>query len=194
MSQISTLIVFIKSCFRVYLALGPRLHSQQVFRSNNVLVTSNDQHTVVEYDTNGDAVRTINLLSIGIVNPWHCVQLKNGLWAVSNNHAIHVVDLSGRIVHEYGGSIGLNSPVGLALGRSGDILVANQDANKLLVLNSSLTTSSELALPNGVTLNNPRALFLDSSHGRLNVGEWSGYRVVLLDNVYKGNQCNHRTV
>jgi len=157
-------------------------------KTTNVLVSGHGSTFIFEYTTTGKNVRQFNIQPVGIVNPWLAIPLPNDHYVVSSDQGINVVNPNGSIVHTYKGSVGLGKPTGLVLVESGDILVADQGTNKLLVLDSSLSSARELLLPEGVTLQNPRALFLDSTRGRLYVGEWNGDRVLVLDNVFnEGN-------
>jgi DNA-binding beta-propeller fold protein YncE len=86
----------------------------------------------------------------------------------------------------------LNGPQSLAVDRNGNIAIADNLNNRILVLNPTLSEARNFSLPiNTGVINCPRGLWLDESRGRLYVTEWSGQqRVLVFDNVYNLNEAS----
>ena len=149
---------------------------------------------IQEYTTHGALVREISLEQAGVRFPWHAVQLSTGDYVVSECRskspgAVSVVGIDGRVVRRYcpspSSDIGeMNTPTGLAVTKNDDILVADAWNNRILLVNSSLRSARELALPVDDGIKTPWSLCLDESRGRLYVGECADYRLVsVLDGV-----------
>ena len=71
-------------------------------------------------------------------------------------------------------------PMSLSVTKNDDILVADAHNNRILSVNSSLSSAQQLTLPvhDGIRL--PYGLCLDESRGRLYVGEGDDSRRVLV--------------
>jgi len=79
----------------------------------------------------------------------------------------------------------MKNSTSLAVTKNDDILVADEDNNRILSINSSFDSIQELALSVDGGIHEPRGLCLDESRGRLYVGEYGGeYRVLVFDGVY----------
>jgi len=155
-------------------------------KDNNVLVAHYGDNTIGEYTTQGSQVRSISLQAAGITNPMHVTQLTSGHYAVSayGGARMSIVDVNEQIVHHYGGSDQLSNPAGLLSVKSGCILVANQSANNLVLVNPSLSVSRLFTPPGGVTVQGPYAMCYDESRGRLVVGNWNGMNVHVFDDLF----------
>jgi len=171
-------------------ASGPR--GLSVNKEHNVVVASFEAHKIQEYTTHGAFVREISLEQGGVTDPWHAVQLSTGDYVVSECEslgAVSVVGIDGRVVRRYcpspSSDVGeMKDPTGLAVTKDDDILVADEDNSRILLVNSSLSSARELALPVDHGIQWPWGLCLDESRGRLCVGEWSGsHRVLVFDGV-----------
>ena len=70
----------------------------------------------------------------------------------------------------------LNYPMMLAVAADNTVSVADRNNNRLVVIDASLTTASEvrLNLTAGNTLQEPLSLAIDASRCRLYVGEYAG--------------------
>ena len=67
------------------------------------------------------------------------------------------------------------------------ILVADQDNDRILLLNTSLSDARQLSLPVDSRLNGPCCMYLDQSSGRLFVGELSEEERVLVFDIINLN-------
>jgi len=74
-------------------------------------------------------------------------------------------------------------PAGLAVDEDENILVADCNNNRLLVLDRSLTSAREMSVSVDVGLKGPYSLCYDKSRGRLYIGEWDGRRVIVIDHL-----------
>jgi len=161
-----------------------------VNRAHNVVVACCGDNKLQEYTTHGSLVREI-CLQAGVTSPWHAVQLSSGDYVVSqwSPSVVSVVGVNGQVRHSYGQSqtsdVGqMKIPAGLAVTKNDDILVADSGNNRILSMNSSLSSIQELTLPVDGGIRQPVGLCLDETRGRLYVGEWGGsHRVLVFDNV-----------
>jgi len=173
-------------------SVASRPRGLSVNKEHNVVVACQGAHKLQEYTTHGTLVREISLQQVGVSSPFHAVQLSTGDYVVSRNTspgAVSVVGIDGQVVHSYGQSQASNVgpmsyPTSLAVTKNDDILVADRSNNRILSLDSSLSSAHELVLPvdNGIQM--PCCLFLDELRKRLYVGEIDGEcRVLVFDNV-----------
>jgi len=163
-----------------------------VNKEHNVVVACNGAHKLQEYTTHGTLVREISLQHVGVSSPWHAVQLSTGDYVVSQHTspgAVIVVGVDGQVVCSYDQSQASNvgpmsGPASLAVTRNDDILVADLGNNRILSLDSSLSSAYELVLPVDNAIQSPFGLFLDELRKRLCVGEFGGEcRVLVFDKV-----------
>jgi len=168
-----------------------------VNRAHNVVVACYGANKLQEYTTHGSLVREICLEA-----PWHAVQLSSGDYVVSqcwSPGVVSVVGVDGQVRHSYGQSqtsdVGqMKKPASLAVTKNDDILVADSDNNRILSMNSSLSSVQELTLPvvglikepwyydndDDDSIQKPWGLCLDESRGRLYIGEVGGKHLVLV--------------
>ena len=148
-----------------------------VNKKHNVVVACWAARKIREYTTHGALVREVSLAG---VDPWHAVQLSTGDYVVSECRskspgAVSVVGIDGQVVRRYcpspSSDLGEMSPGGLAVTKNDDILVADAENKRILLVNSSLSSARELALPVDDGIKEPWSLCLDESRGRLYVGE-----------------------
>jgi len=147
--------------------------------TDNVLVTVWGIKQIKEYTSNGLLMREISLDS-SIVHPQHSIQLSSDRFVVSHGwtgllHRVCLVDTSGRIIQCYGRAEGsdvgqLNQPRHLAVDGNGNVLVADQGNNRVVLFSPSLTHLGYIETP-GHQLNKPWALHLDELTHRLYIGE-----------------------
>jgi len=157
--------------------------------AHNVVVACNGANKLQEYTTDGSLVREI-CLQAGVTSPWHAVQLSSGDYVVSqcwSPNVVSVVGVDGQVRHSYGQSqtsdVGqMKHPLGLAVTKNDDILVVDCDNNRILSMNSSVSSIQELTLPVDGGIQQPYCLCLDESRGRLYVGECGRkYRALVFD-------------
>jgi len=167
-------------------ASGPR--GLSVNKAHNVVMACYGADKIQEYTTHGALVREISLEQAGVTNPWHAVQLSTGDYVVSEHtspRAVSVVGVDGQLVCRYltseTSNVGqMSSPTSLAVTENDDILVADTDNKRILLINRSLSSARELALPVDGGIQWPWGLCLDESRGRLYVGEDGGSCQVLV--------------
>jgi len=159
-----------------------------VNRAHNVVVACHGANKLQEYTTHGSLVREI-CLQAGVTSPWHAVQLSSGDYVVSQDTSpgvVSVVGVDGQVRHSYGQSqtsgVGqMETPLGLAVTKNDDIIVADYgNNNRILSMNSSLSSIQELTLSVDDGIQYPCGLCLDESRGRLYVGEYGGKHRVLV--------------
>jgi len=161
-----------------------------VNKAHNLLVACYGANKLREYATDGSLVREI-CLQAGVTHPWHAVQLSTGHYVVSQYKSpgvVCVVGVDGQVIHSYGQSqisdVGqMKNPSGLAVTKNDDILVADHLNNRILSIIRSTGCVQQLALSVDDGIQWPLGMCMDESRGRLYVGEWTGKRVLVFDNV-----------
>jgi len=169
-------------------ARGPRAMS--VNSEHNLVVVSRDERKLQIFTTYGILLRNIQLQA-DIERPRHAVQLSTGQFLVSHLGLLHrvcLVRVDKTVVRSYGGQKGsrrkrMNKPAGLAVDREGRVLVADNGNNRLLVIDQSLSSAHEMSVCVDGGLKGPYSLWYDQSRRRLYIGEWSGGRVIVIDNL-----------
>jgi len=156
--------------------------------TDNVLVTLGDTKQLNEYTPDGRLMREISLDS-SIEHPWHSVQLSGDWFVVSHGwsgslNRVCIVDTSGRIIQCYGGASGsglgqLDVPRHLAVDGHGNVLVADQSNNRVVILSPSLIRLGYIKI-SGLEMSQPWPLHLDKLTHRLYIGEWLSGRVLVL--------------
>jgi len=157
---------------------------------HNLLVVCLGERKLQMFTTHG--IRLLDIqLQADIEDPFRAVQMYSGQFLVSHYGSLHrvcLVRVDGAVVRSYGGQKGsrltqVNEPRGLAVDRAGRVLVADRDNNRLLVIDQSLSSAHEMAVCVDGGLKGPRSLWYDQSRRRLYIGEWSGKRVIVIDNL-----------
>jgi len=155
---------------------------------HNLLVVSRGERKLQIFTTHGTLLQNIPLQA-DIQCPWHAVQLPTGQFLVSHwgrsLHRVCLVGVDGAVVRSYGGQAGsqMNGPRGLAVDREGRVLVADQCNDRLLVIDQSLSSAHEMSVCVDGGLNRPYSLWYDQPRRRLYIGELSGGRVIVIDNL-----------
>jgi len=155
----------------------------------HVIVTCYTGDEIREYEQEGQLVRTIKLQSHVTRSPFHACQLTDSVFIVSYwrpFNGVSSVDTRGRVLATHRNSKStklLNDPCQLIVVKNGSVLVANRGNNRLVVLDASLSNAREFNLPIDGGLSGPRCLYFDESRSRLYVGEQSGKRVLIFDNI-----------
>jgi len=157
---------------------------------HNLLVVSFGECKLQIFTTHGTLLQNVQLQA-DIECPHHAVQLPTGQFLVSHCWSLHRVCLvgdDGAVVRSYGGQKGskltqMNDPRGLAVDKEGRVLVVDQYNNRLLVIDKSLSSAHETSVSVDGGLQGPFSLWCDQSRKRLYIGEWSGGRVIVIDNL-----------
>lgn len=170
-------------------AAGPS--SLSVNNAHNLVVACREANKLQEYRTDGTLVREIHvsLQRTGLNYPFHAVQLSTGDYVVSQNTSaglISVFGADGHAVHSYGQSeVGpLSYARSLAVTKNDSILVADSGNDRILSMNSLLSSVRKLALAVDDEIQQPCGLYLDESRRRIYVSERFGKRRVLVFNYY----------
>jgi len=158
--------------------------------AKNVLVVIQGERKLKEFTTHGTLLQTIQLQP-DIEIPEQVVELNNGLFMIShmgNRHRVCLLDVKGAVVRSYGGTpdsdlTKMNGPAGLAVDKYENILVADEDNNRLLVLDRSLTSARKMSVTVDGGLKGPFSLWYDKSRGRLYIGEYDGRRLIIIDHL-----------
>ena len=167
-------------------------HGLSVNSEHNLIVVSGEGKLQI-FTTQGTLLQDIQLQA-DIGGPWHAVQLPTtGQFLVSHGdigelHRVCLVGIDGAVVRNYGGQAGselkqVNWPNGLAVDREKRVLVADCHNDRLLVLDQSLSSAHEMSVSVNGGLKGPRSLWYDQSRRRLYIGESSGKRVIVIDNL-----------
>jgi len=160
--------------------------------AHNVVVACCQANKIQEYTTHGTLVREICLQQAGVTLPWHAIQLSTGHYVVSqytSSGVVIVVGVDGQVVRRYLPSqtsdVGqMNYPMSLSVTKNDDIIVADSDNNRILSVNSLLSSAQQLTLSVDGGIREPFGLCLDESRGRLCVGECGGScRVLVFDGI-----------
>ena len=166
---------------------GPR--GLSVNKAHNLVLACCGANTLLEYTTHGSLVREIPVQAAG-QNPAHAVQLSNGDYAVCHctlPGVLSIVGVDGRVVSSYRQTSDgrqMKYPRDLAVTKNDDILVADSNNNRILLIQKSTGCVQELDLPVEGGIQAPWSLCLDESRGRLYVSEWKKqYRVLVFDGV-----------
>jgi len=160
--------------------------------AHNVVVACRVADKIQEYTTSGTLVREICLKQAGVTSPWHAIQLSTGHYVVSqfmSPGVVSVVGVDGQVARSYHPSrasdVGqMSDPRSLSVTKNDDILVADIHNDRILSINSSLSSAQQLTLSVDDGIRVPYGLCLDESRGRLYVGEFGGScRVLVFDGV-----------
>jgi hypothetical protein len=165
----------------------------------NLLVACLHANVIQEYTTTGSLIREICLKSREVVfRPLHAIQLHGDQYVVSywseTGKVFDVVEVNGngRVLVSYTNRLQSTTqhrfdwPRHLSVDRKNDcILVADSDNNRVVILNRSLNCSARELNVTEVEdgLKTPSCLHYDTVQNRLFVGEQSGQRVLMFDNV-----------
>ena len=154
---------------------------------HNLLVVSYTECRLQIFTTDGTLLQNIQLQA-DIGGPCHALQLPTGQFLISYGHRVCLVGVDGAVVRSYGGQAGsqltqMNEPEGLAVDREGHVLVADRLNNRLLVIDQSLASAHEMSVCFDGGLKGPGSVWYDQSRRRLYIGEWSGGRVIVIDNL-----------
>ena len=124
-------------------------------RAQNLIVVSSGESKLQEFTTHGALLQNIQLQLNGFTGEFrHAVDLASGQFVVSccaPLHGICLVDVNGTVIQRYGGQKGsqmtqMNYPRGLAVDTHGNILVADQLNNRLLVIDHSLSSAHKMSV------------------------------------------------
>jgi len=166
---------------------------------HNLLVVSNGEHKLQIFTTHGTLLQNIQLQA-DVERPYHAVQLFTGQFLVSHSFSLHrvcLVGVDGAVVRSFGGQPGsqltqTKEARGLAVDREGRVLIADEWNNRLLVIDQSLSSAHEISVCIDGGLKRPFSLWYDQSRRRLYIGETTGGRAIVIDNLedFTASQVN----
>jgi len=155
--------------------------------AKNVVVVLEDERKLQKFTTHGTLLQTIQLQP-DIEYPTQVVELTSGQFVISHggrHHRVCLLDVQGAVVQSCGSTPGsdlmkMSSPGGLTVDKHGNILVADMNNSRLLVLDRSLTSAHEMSVSVDGGLQGPYSLWYDKSRGCLYIGESYGGRVIII--------------
>lgn len=151
-----------------------------VTRRCRLLLTVCDKNKLIEYSPDGRILLSIKLPSV-VRRPQHSLEFEDGLYVVSYGssestkaavHGVCLVNSDGVSLRSFSdpsspsSSSALNLPVYLAVDGGGNVLVADLNNSRVLLLDSQLRFVRELVTDDH-GLQFPRRICLDGSDGRL---------------------------
>jgi len=171
-------------------SVGRRPLGLTVNSAKNVVVVILGEHKLKEFTTHGTLLHTIQLPP-DIEKPRQVIELTSGQFVISHigtHRRVCLLDVQGAVIQSYGDAPGsdltkMSWPDGLTVDKHGNILAADVDNNRLLVLDRSLTSAHEMSVSVDGGLKGPDSLWYDKSRGRLYIGEWYGGRVIIIDHL-----------
>jgi len=167
-----------------YWRFGNNPQGLSVTSSHKLLVALTADNLLRKYSTTGQLICEIDLQPAGITAPVHAVQLSDELYAVTHHgprYQFSIVNSAGKLVRSYSGNAGaLNEPRDIVVDKKGRVLVADQNNNRVLVIDPKKLTAYPLPLP-GCELKGPCSLHYDAANKRLYIGEWNGGRIICCE-------------
>lgn len=143
-----------------------------------VILTVYTKNKLNVYSPDGQLLVVVNLPSI-INHPHHARKLTNCHYVVSYGssfqtqaiHGVCIVDVDGNIIKSFCAEVGssavrMNHPVYLVIDKGGNILVADLNNSRVLLLSPTLEFLREVVSEKH-GLRHPRRICLDESNGRL---------------------------
>lgn len=146
----------------------------------NVIIAVQDKHVLLEYSSDGELMRNIELS--GLINPWHAIKVDGGHYIVSHGmlfdrlHRICRVGEEGKVENSFGREIGstekqLNIPFYLGVGTNGCVMVADLCNNRVLLLDSNLNFKTKIVPKFRQRFRSPRRIYLDKELLVVVIGE-----------------------
>jgi len=155
--------------------------------STRLLVTSWDTHQLTQFNEVGDELRRVQLPDD--MAPWHAVESPTGTFIVSRyNDELeqgHVSEVStgGEVLRQFSGShlpsLGLTPRV--AVDSHGNILVADRDNHRILLLDAHLKLLRVVVDQHQLNYKQPKHLCYKEQSGQLLVGLYGGDVVKVFD-------------
>jgi len=135
----------------------------------NIIVMYNDKNEIREYEPQGQLKRKIKLQKSHVTLQFHALQLSDSRFIVSHCgpfSGVSIIEANEQerrhVTASYRSSKftnRLNEPCHVIVVKNDSFLVADEDNNRLVVLDASLTNARELTLPIDGRLSEPRRLF-----------------------------------
>lgn len=171
---------------------------------SNIIVAAYETHRICEYAPDGSLLRQLYLLCCGISHPMHVLNLTESRFLVSygsfngQEHGLCVIEADGEDKNALSGIAGHSScsdfdvPLFMALDSVGNVLVADCENSRVLLLNSCLQLKTQL-LSYAEGFRHPYRLYIDSTSNMLivsvNDGDMEDGRIL----VYEINKAESNT-
>ena len=167
-------------------------------QEGNILASYPSTNTVVEYTPEGIRLHQLSL-GCQLISPSHAILLRTGEYIVcdimGHEHRLVKLNNSGNGIREFGRlsqleKTPLKAPRYLIGCGGNHIMIADQDNNRILLMNSNLELIRELVLSEH-NLEKPFRMCLDRSSGRLFVAEQGQHRLKIFE--FPSIQSQNRT-
>jgi len=155
--------------------------------STRLLVTSWDTHQLIQFDEVSDELRRVQLPDD--MKPWHAVESPTGTFIVSrynrqlNQCHVSEVNTGGEVLRQFSGSRlpSLLFTPRIAVDSHGNILVADRDNHRILLLDADLTLLRVVVDQHQLNYKQPERLCYIEQSGQLLVGLDVGGVVKVFD-------------
>ena len=157
----------------------------------NIVVSCADRNKIMVYTPTGSRVREIKVnafdRTIDVLE--HAIQLDDDrfliCYATRTHRRVCIIYSSGRMMKSYGREAGsgigqMDYPCYLAIDRNGFILVADENNNRIIQLNTSLEFIREF-IPGSVGLKNPKRMHLRENTRRLYIAGRFERNITIFD-------------
>jgi len=140
--------------------------------SSRLLVTSFNDNQLIHLDAGGDELRRVPLPDY--MDPHHAVESPSGTFIVSHSNTqlgqdqVSEVNTEGQVLRQFSGSLGL--PEHIAADLHGNIIVADGDYRRILLLDAKLALRRVSMDEHQLSYKQPRRLCYVEQSGQLLVG------------------------
>jgi len=154
--------------------------------SSRLLVTLRYDKQLIHLDAGGDELRRVPLPDY--MGPLHAVESPSGTFIVGhgntqlNQYQVSEVNTEGQVLRQFSGSLG--EPVRIAADSHGNIIVADRDYRRILLLDAKLALRRVIIDEHQLNYREPRRLCYMEQSGQLLVG-FSGINSVAVFDVLR---------
>jgi len=150
--------------------------------SSRLLVTSLRDKQLIHLDAGGDELRRVPLPDY--MDPFHAVESPSGTFVVSHGNTqrdqyqVSEVNTEGQVLRQFSGSLG--EPVRIAADSHGNIIVADRDYRRILLLDAKLALRRVIMDEHQLNYGPLRLCYVEQS-GQLLVGFFGSNNVAVFD-------------
>ena len=151
--------------------------------SSRLLVTSFIGQQLIHLDAGGDELRRVPLPDYMV--PWYAVESPSGTFIVSHRNTqldqpqVSEVNTEGQVLRQFSGSLG--EPVRIAADSHGNIIVADRDYPRILLLDAKLALRRVIVDEHQLNYKHPWCLCYMEQSGQLLVGISGSNSVAVFD-------------